>query len=185
MSTPGFEGGGRRDMDFRDLGRDGPEVSVLGLGTWPLGGGMGEVDEGTAIATIRAAIDNGVTLIDTAETYRHSESRVGKALRDGYREPCFLATKVSRDFSREGVKSALENSLRTLDVDYVDLYQAHKWPRQTAIEETNGGDGPTSGGGKDAHHRRLQLRRRTDEVGPAFYALPIEPDSLRYVRPEN
>lgn len=97
-------------------------MPVLGLGAWPLGGGMGHVDEQTAIAAIHAAIDNGITLIDTAQMYRTSEAIIGKALRDGYRERCFLATKVSWNYSREGIIAAMENSLQSLDVDYVDLY---------------------------------------------------------------
>lgn len=114
-------------MDYRQLGKDGPEVPVLGLGAWPLGGGMGHVDEATAISTIHAAIDNGITLIDTAQAYRTSEATIGKALKGGYRDRCLLATKVSGDYSPEGIRSAMENSLRALDVDYVDLYQIHSW----------------------------------------------------------
>ena len=82
-------------MEYRQLGRDGPQIPVLGLGAWPLGGGMGQVAEGTAIDTIRAAIDNGITLVDTAQAYRTSEATLGKALRGSYRERCFLATEVS------------------------------------------------------------------------------------------
>ncbi len=122
-------------MKYRHLGKDGPKVSVLGLGTWPLGGGMGRVDEQTAIATIHAAIDSGITLIDTAQAYRTSEATIGKALKNGYRERCFLATKVSENYSREGIILAMENSLRALDVDYVDLYQIHNWAPQYPIEE--------------------------------------------------
>jgi aryl-alcohol dehydrogenase-like predicted oxidoreductase len=123
-------------MEYRQLGRDGPQVPVLGLGAWPLGGGMGRVDEQTAIATIRAAIDSGITLIDTAQAYLTSEATIGEALKDGYRGRCFLATKVSGNYSHEGILSAIENSLRALDVDYVDLYQIHSWAPWYPIEES-------------------------------------------------
>jgi aryl-alcohol dehydrogenase-like predicted oxidoreductase len=123
-------------MKYRQLGKDGPQVPVLGLGTWPLGGGMGRVDERTAIATIHAALDNGITLIDTAQAYHTSEATIGKALKGSYRERCFLATKVSGDYSREGIRAAMENSLRALGVDYVDLYQIHWWDPQYPIEES-------------------------------------------------
>jgi aryl-alcohol dehydrogenase-like predicted oxidoreductase len=126
-------------MEYRQLGKDGPPVSVVGFGAWPLGGGMGHVEEQTAIATIRAAIDNGITLIDTAQAYRTSEAIIGKALKDGYRERCFLATKVSWGYSPAAIRSAMENSLRALQVDYVDLYQIHTWkpeyPIQASMEE--------------------------------------------------
>lgn len=122
-------------MHTRRLGKDGPEVSVLGLGGWPLGGGMGQIDERTVINIVRAAIDRGVTLIDTAEAYLASEARIGKALRHGYRERCFLATKVSYDYSRAGINAAIDRSLRTLGVDYVDLYQIHTWVRRYPLEE--------------------------------------------------
>ena len=114
-------------MEQRQLGQDGPPVSVIGLGAWPLGGGMGAVDEAQAIHTIHAALDHGISLIDTAQAYRSSEATLGKALKQGYRERCFLATKVSFDYSPAGIRAAMENSLRDLDVDYVDLYQIHSW----------------------------------------------------------
>lgn len=124
-------------MQHRQLGANGPEVPVIGLGAWPIGGGMGVLDEKRAIDTIRAAIDMGVTLIDTAQAYKTSETTLGKALADGYRERCFLATKVSGDYSRSGIRSAIENSLRELRVDNVDLYQVHSWRGDTyPIDET-------------------------------------------------
>jgi aryl-alcohol dehydrogenase-like predicted oxidoreductase len=97
---------------------------------------MGQVDEGTAIDTVRAAIDNSITLIDTAQAYRSSEATLGKALKGGYRERCFLATKVSGDYSREGIRSAIDDSLRALDVDTVDLYQIHSWDPRYPIQES-------------------------------------------------
>lgn len=123
-------------MEFRQLGRDGPQVPVLGLGAWPLGGGMGRVNEQEAIATIRAAIDKGITLIDTAQSYHTSEATIGRALKNGYRERCFLATKVSGDYSREGIIAAMDNSLRALQVSHIDLYQIHAWNPQYPIEES-------------------------------------------------
>jgi aryl-alcohol dehydrogenase-like predicted oxidoreductase len=114
-------------MRTRQLGRGGPEVSVIGLGAWPIGGGMGPIDEAVGIATVRSAIDSGITLLDTAQAYRTSESTLGKALSDGYRNRCFLATKVSSDYSPPAVRSAMEGSLKALGVDSVDLYQVHSW----------------------------------------------------------
>lgn len=123
-------------MQYRQLGKDGPQIPVLGLGAWPLGGGMGAVDERAVIDTTRAAIDQGITLVDTAQMYRTSEATLGKALQDGYRDRCFLATKVSGDFSRRGIMAAMENSLRALQVDYVDLYQIHWWDPAVPIAES-------------------------------------------------
>lgn len=123
-------------MNQRQLGKNGPDVPVIGLGAWPIGGGMGDLDERACIATVRAAIDSGITLLDTAQAYRTSEATLGKALKDGYRERCFLATKVSRHYSRKAIDRAIENSLRALDVDCVDLYQIHSWNAQYPIEES-------------------------------------------------
>ena len=80
-------------MKYRRPGKNGPEVSVIGFGAWSVGGGMGKVDENIGIDTVRTAIDSGITLINTARGYLTSEEVVGKALRDGYRERCFLTTQ--------------------------------------------------------------------------------------------
>jgi aryl-alcohol dehydrogenase-like predicted oxidoreductase len=123
-------------MEYRTLCKNGPKISVLGLGAWPIGGGMGKVDENTAVSTIHAAIDNGITTIDTAQYYRKSESIIGKALKNGYRSRCFIATKASYNFSKKGIISAMENSLRALRTDYVDLYMIHNWNPKYPIEES-------------------------------------------------
>ena len=86
-------------MEIRQLGKDGPLVPVICLGTWPLGGGMGAITDVQAIATIHASLDAGVNFIDTAESYRTSESVVGKALK-GRRGNVILATKLSDDWNR-------------------------------------------------------------------------------------
>ena len=127
-------------MEYRQLTRDGTQVSVIGLGTWPFGGGMGAMDDQTAIAITRAAIDNGINLIDTAQVYGESEERLGKALKDGYRDRCFLATKVWReqdnDYSPAAIYAAMDESLRKLDVDYVDLYQIHHPDPSYPLDQT-------------------------------------------------
>lgn len=124
-------------MEYRKLGKNGPEIPVVGFGGWPIGEGMGHVDEKAAVETVREALDRGLVLIDTAQYYQSSEGRIGKVLQtSGYREKCFLATKVSFDFSKKGVQKAFENSLRELQTDYVDLYQIHMWDPSTPIEET-------------------------------------------------
>ena len=123
-------------MNHRQLGKNGPEVPVIGLGAWPIGGGMGDLDENDCIDTVRTAIDSGITLLDTAQAYHTSETTLGEALKDGYRERCFLATKVSRQYSAQDIDRAIENSLRSLDVEYVDLYQIHGWNPQYPIAES-------------------------------------------------
>ena len=122
-------------MRSRNLGRNGPEVPVICFGAWPIGGGMGQVDVEQAVATVEAAIDAGCTFIDTAEGYRTSESVLGRALA-GRRDEVFLATKLSGDHSASHITQALENSLRSLHADYVDLYQIHSPKPQWPIEDT-------------------------------------------------
>lgn len=125
-------------MRSKQLGKYGPEVPVICLGAWPLGGGMGTLNESQVINIVHAAIDCGITFIDTAEGYRTSETVLGKALM-GKRERIFLATKLSGDHSLEHMKEAIHNSLRALKTDYVDLYQLHSPQPAYPIEETIGG----------------------------------------------
>ena len=122
-------------METRQLGKNGPTVPVICLGAWPLGGGMGDIPDDQAIATIHASIEAGVNFIDTAEGYRTSESVLGKALK-GRRDDVILATKLSGDHSAEHMASAIENSLRSLGTDYIDLYQLHGPRPGFPIEET-------------------------------------------------
>jgi aryl-alcohol dehydrogenase-like predicted oxidoreductase len=121
-------------VEQRNLGAGGPPVTVIGFGAWPIGGGMGAIGKAEAIATVRSALEAGITMVDTAEAYRTSEAIIGEALRGGYRERCFLATKASSDYSPQGIRSALERSLRALQVDFVDLYQIHGWDSRFPIE---------------------------------------------------
>jgi len=125
--------------------------SRIGLGTWAIGGWMwGGTDEAESIRTIQAALDRGITLIDTAPVYGfgRSEEIVGKALAEsGRRKGVVLATKVALDWkgeqpfrngSRIRVMKEIDDSLRRLRTDAIDLYQIH-WPDpNTPIEETAG-----------------------------------------------
>src|SRR5580704_2842892 len=114
-------------------------TSRIGLGTWAMGGWMwGGTDEAQSIATIRSAIDRGVTLIDTAPVYGfgRSEEIVGKALEGSLRHDVTIATKVGlawkdgtvyRDSRPARIRQEIEDSLRRLRTDVIDLYQVH-WP---------------------------------------------------------
>ena len=123
-------------METRQLGTDGPQVSCICFGAWPIGGGMGAVADQQAIEAVEAAIDVGMTFIDTAESYVASERLIGKAI-SGKRDQVFLATKVSgKDHSREHIEQALEASFQALGTDYMDLYQLHSPQPQWPIDET-------------------------------------------------
>jgi aryl-alcohol dehydrogenase-like predicted oxidoreductase len=90
----------------------------------------------SGIRIIRTALDHGINHVDTAQGYRSSEETVGRALRDGYRDRCFLVTKASLDFSPAGITRAVEDSLRKLQVEYVDLYLIHSWNPRYPIGES-------------------------------------------------
>ena len=122
-------------MKTRQLGKDGPFVPIICLGAWPLSGGMGACPEDQAIRTVHASLDAGITFIDTAEAYFTSETVLGKALR-GHRHEVFLATKLSGEHSSQHIAEAIENSLRELNTDYVDLYQIHSPRPQYPIADT-------------------------------------------------
>lgn len=127
-------------MQYRKLGVSGIDVSAIVLGCWGIGGGYtwGHQDERDSIDTIKAAIDLGINMFDTAEFYSdgYSEEIVGKGLR-GHRDEVMIATKIWVDnLSRDKVIAACEGSLQRLQTDYIDLYQIH-WPsREVPVEET-------------------------------------------------
>jgi aryl-alcohol dehydrogenase-like predicted oxidoreductase len=126
-------------MQSRILGRNGPEVPVIGFGAWPIGGGMGAVDDRDAIRTLHHAFEVGVTFIDTAEAYRRSEEIIGQALAEwsGPRDQLFIATKVrGDDLSADHIVAAVERSLQALGIEVIDLLQAHSWDAYHPIEET-------------------------------------------------
>jgi aryl-alcohol dehydrogenase-like predicted oxidoreductase len=136
-------------LEYIKIGGTNLVSSRIALGTWAIGGWMwGGTDEKESIRTIHAAFDQGVNLIDTAPVYGfgRSEEIVGEALRQrGRRESIILATKVGLDWTngkiernstRQRILQELEDSLRRLQTDYIDIYQVH-WPDPLVpVEET-------------------------------------------------
>lgn len=114
-------------------------VSTVCFGAWPIGGGMGKVDQTQAIKTIHSAIESGVNFFDTAEGYNTSEMVLGKAL-EGKRHNIVLASKLSgEDHSIDHIRNAINNSLKVLKTDYIDIYQLHtpqpNWPIEDTMSE--------------------------------------------------
>ena len=135
-------------MDHRTLGRTGIKVSPLCLGTMMFGA-WGNPDHEESIRVIHRALDAGINFVDTADVYSRGESEeiVGKALSGGRREHVVLATKVHgtmgddpKQFgnSRRWITRAVEDSLRRLGTDWIDLYQIHRPEDDTDIDETLG-----------------------------------------------
>jgi predicted aldo/keto reductase-like oxidoreductase len=112
-------------MPYRELGRTHEMVSAIGLGGWHLG--LKHVDEPLSIRIVRSAIDRGVTFMDNSWDYNDgaSEIRMGKALRDGYRDKVFLMTKIDGRSRREATRQ-LDESLQRLQTDHIDLVQHHE-----------------------------------------------------------
>ena len=112
-------------MLYRELGSTGEKVSAIGLGGWHIG--LPNVDEQLGIRIVRKAIDRGITFMDNSWDYNDgvSEKRMGKALRDGYREKAFLMTKIDGRSKKEAAKQ-IDESLQRHQVDYIDLIQYHE-----------------------------------------------------------
>jgi predicted aldo/keto reductase-like oxidoreductase len=115
----------RSGMPYRPLGRTGEQVSAIGLGGWHLA--LPHVDEALSLRIIRTAIDRGINFMDNSWDYNEgqSELRMGKALRDGYRERVFLMTKIDGRSKKEAARQ-LDESLRRLGTDRIDLVQHHE-----------------------------------------------------------
>jgi len=138
-------------MESTTLGRGGPVVSRMGLGMMGMSGIYGPADDSESIATIRAAIDAGITLLDTGDFYGmgHNEMLLGSALREVPRDSVFVQVKfgaqrdpaggfVGHDASPAAVKTSLAYSLRRLGTDYVDLYQPARLDPNVPIEDIVG-----------------------------------------------
>jgi aryl-alcohol dehydrogenase-like predicted oxidoreductase len=133
-------------MEYRNLGKTGVQVSPLCLGAMMFGA-WGNTDHDDSIRIIHRALDAGINFIDTADVYSNGESEeiVGKALAGGRRDDVVLATKLHgvmgedpnrRGNSRRWIMRAVEDSLRRLKTDHIDLYQVHRPEEDTDVEDT-------------------------------------------------
>jgi aryl-alcohol dehydrogenase-like predicted oxidoreductase len=132
-------------MEFRHLGRSGLVISEIAYGNWITHGS--QVEEDAALACVRAALDAGITTFDTADVYAgtRAEAVMGRALKGERREGLEVFTKVfwptgpgrnDRGLSRKHIMESINGSLKRLQTDYVDLYQAHRYDYSTPLEET-------------------------------------------------
>jgi aryl-alcohol dehydrogenase-like predicted oxidoreductase len=132
-------------MEFRHLGRSGLMISEIAYGNWITHGS--QVEEEAAHACVHAALDEGITTFDTADAYAgtRAEAVLGRVLRGQRREGLEIFTKVfwptgpgpnDRGLSRKHIVESIHGSLRRLQTDYVDLYQAHRFDHETPLEET-------------------------------------------------
>ncbi len=114
----------RNEIPYRTLGHTGEKVSIIGLGGYHIGM---QSDEQESIRIIRTAIDGGINFLDNCWDYNDgaSEIRMGKALRDGYRQKAFLMTKIDGRDKKTAAKQ-IEESLRRLQTDHIDLLQFHE-----------------------------------------------------------
>src|SRR5437763_8232511 len=132
-------------MNHRHLGRSGLLVSEISYGNWITHGS--QVEKEAAVACVRAAIEEGVTTFDTADVYAatRAEEVLGEALAGRRRHGLEIFTKVywptgpgpnDRGLSRKHILESIDGSLRRLQTDYIDLYQAHRFDHVTPLEET-------------------------------------------------
>ena len=168
-------------------------VSRVALGTWAMGGWMwGGTDTRESVATIHAALDQGINLIDTAPVYGFgvSEEIVGAAL-EGVRSRAVIATKtglewrdgkVYRNATRARIMQEVDDSLRRLRTDYIDIYQVH-WPDPLVpVEETAEAMRSLYEQGKDPRHRREQLLGCPDGALPPSGAAARAAATLQPIR---
>ena len=164
-------------MKYRVFGKTDEKVSEIILGGWLFGGGEWgpEVDDSESVKTIHAAIDSGITWVDTAEGYHsgHSEEVIGWALKDRRDKMC-VATKVSAShITAEDLPKSCEASLKRLQTDYIDLYQVH-WPSDgIPVAETMGA------------LKRLQEAGKIRFIGVSNFSSVQMTEALKTVRIES
>ncbi|MFC1412505.1 aldo/keto reductase family protein [Streptacidiphilus sp. N1-12] len=167
-------------MEFRHLGRSGLIISEIAYGNWLTHGS--QVEEDAATACVRAALDAGITTFDTADVYAETraEAVMGRALKGERREGLEIFTKVywptgpgrnDRGLGRKHIMESIDGSLRRLQTDYVDLYQAHRYDVSTPLEETMTAFADVVHSGK-AHY--IGVSEWTAEQIRAAHALAVE-----------
>ena len=160
------------DMLYRTLGRTGERVSAIGMGGYHLA--QHGLDENESIRLVRAAVDRGITFMDNSWDYNEgqSEIRMGKALKDGYRQKVFLMTKIDGR-TKEVAAQQIETCLKRLQTDHIDLVQHHEVIRfddPDRIFAEGGADGSRTGreeSGQDSLHR---IHRPQGSPHPFIYA---------------
>lgn len=192
-----FNAAPARGMRFRRLGKTGPEVSEIALGSWLTYGVS--VDRERTQACLRRAFDLGVNFVDTANMYGRgaAESLLGELLASYRRDSYVLGTKVyypmsDEDYglSRKQIHKQIDASLKRLRTDYVDLYQCHRFDHDTPLEETLQAMAEVVEAGKARYigfsewsHRRIRQARKTAGVVPFVSSQPQY--SMLYRKPER
>ena len=193
-------------MDYRGLGTTGMQVSPLCLGAMMFGA-WGEPDHDESVRIIHHALDSGINFIDTADVYSMGESEeiVGKALAGGRRDDVILATKFHgamdvsmmsgekgdpnrKGNSRRWIVREVEDSLRRLQTDWIDLYQVHRWDYGTAHEETLSAltdlrtQGKIRAFGCSTYpaHETVEARWTAERLGLGHYATEQPPYSILF-----
>jgi uncharacterized protein len=168
---PQFSSAADASFPYRILGHTGEKVSIIGLGGYHIGIGS---DEQESIRIIRTALDEGVNFLDNCWDYNGgvSEERMGKALRDGYRSKAFLMTKIDGR-TKAAAQQQLDESLRRLQTDHIDLLQFHEVIRDTDPERI------FSAGGMDAvlaarKQGKVRYIGFTGHKSPAIHAKMLE-----------
>jgi aryl-alcohol dehydrogenase-like predicted oxidoreductase len=162
-------------MEFRYLGNSGLKISEITYGNWLTHGS--QVENDTATECVRAALDAGISSFDTADVYANTaaETVLGEALKGERRESLEIFTKVywptgpggknDTGLSRKHIMESINGSLKRLQTDYVDLYQAHRFDTETPLEETMQALRRRRTPGQGALHRRQRVDRRPDPRG--------------------
>jgi predicted aldo/keto reductase-like oxidoreductase len=161
------------EMPYRPLGHTGEKVSLLGIGGYHIG--KRNLSEAAAIGIVRSALDGGANFLDNSWDYNNgvSETRMGKALQDGYRARAFLMTKIDGRTARAAVQQ-LDESLKRLQTDHIDLIQIHEVIRMEDPERVFAPDGAIEGLVKAREAGKVRYIGFTGHKGPDIHLHMLE-----------